>query len=132
MKLLLDAHTLLWTFFDPSSLSKKAAAAIRNPDHRVYVSSVTFWELSLKYALGKLELHGITPERLPELAVQSGFEILPLDGGEAAAFHTLPRLAHKDPFDRMLIRQALTRKLTLVSCDRAFNDYRDCGLRLLW
>lgn len=132
MRLLLDAHTLLWTLFEPDALSQPAAVAIRNPEYRVYVSSVTFWELSLKYALGKLELQGVTPEQLAELAVQSDFEILPLDGAEAASFYTLPRFAHKDPFDRMLIHLALKHKLTLVSCDRAFADYRELGLRLLW
>ncbi|HAD03909.1 MAG: hypothetical protein A2091_08500 [Desulfuromonadales bacterium GWD2_61_12] len=132
MKLLLDAHTLLWTLFEPSALGKRAAAAIRNPDNGVHVSSVTFWELSLKYGLGKLELHGVTPEQLPALAVQSGFDLIPLADGEAAAFHTLPRLAHKDPFDRMLIQQAIARKLTLVSCDKAFAAYHDHGLRVIW
>jgi PIN domain nuclease of toxin-antitoxin system len=132
MNLLLDSHALLWCLFEPAALGKRAAAAIRSPENNIHVSTVTLWELSLKYALGKLELHGVTPAEIPALAVASGFDLLPLAEGEAASFHNLPRLAHKDPFDRMLIWQAISRKLTLVSCDKAFAVYREQGLRVIW
>jgi PIN domain nuclease of toxin-antitoxin system len=132
MNLLLDAHTLLWCLFEPTTLGKRAAATIRDPGNSINVSTVTLWELSLKYALGKLELHGITPAELPELVVASGFDLLSLEPAEAASFHKLPRLAHKDPFDRMLIWQAISRKMTLVSRDREFSAYREHGLRVIW
>ena len=132
MNLLLDSHALLWCLFEPAALGKRAAAAIRDPANGVFVSTVTFWELSFKYALGKLELSGITPEEIPALAAASGFDPIPLADAEAASFHQLPRLAHKDPFDRILIWQAISRKMSLASGDRAFTDYREYGLRVIW
>jgi PIN domain nuclease of toxin-antitoxin system len=132
MNLLLDTHALLWCLFEPESLGRRAAAAIRDPGNNVFVSAVTLWELSLKYSLGKLELHGVVPEQIPELVVTSGFDLLPLADDEAASFHHLPRLPHKDPFDRMLIWQAISRKLTLVSGDKAFAAYRENGLKVIW
>jgi PIN domain nuclease of toxin-antitoxin system len=132
MSCLLDTHTLLWTLFAPSRLGKKAVDSIRNPDVSVYVSVVSFWEISLKYATGKLELTGVTPDDFPGLVLQSGFDILPLAATDAATFHHLPRMEHKDPFDRLLIWQAISHKLTLISQDSAFAAYRKLGLKVLW
>jgi PIN domain nuclease of toxin-antitoxin system len=96
------------------------------------VSVVTFWEISLKYALGKIEIKGLNPEDLPAAAKEAVFEIMQLDPGEAASFHRLPRFGHKDPFDRLIIWQAIQRDLFLISGDRQFNEYQDYGLKLLW
>ena len=132
MSYLLDTHALLWTLFDPDRLGKKAADCIRNPDVAVAVSVVSFWEISLKYATGKLELSGVVPDDFPAIVRQSGFDILPIAETDAATFHHLPRMAHKDPFDRLIIWQAISRKLTLISQDSAFADYRKLGLKVLW
>ena len=132
MSFLLDTHTLLWSLFDPERLGKKAAVSIRNPDMAVLVSVVSFWEISLKYSIGRLDLGNVTPEDFPALVRQSGFDILPLADTDAATFHNLPRQEHKDPFDRLIIWQAITPKLTLISQDRAFSAYRKNGLRVLW
>ncbi len=132
MNCLLDTHTLLWTLFDPSRLGKKAAESIRNPEVTVSVSVVSFWEISLKYATGKLELSGVTPDEFPAIVRQSGFYILPVDAADAATFHHLPRMEHKDPFDRLIIWQAISHKLTLISQDKAFAAYRKLGLKVLW
>ena len=86
----------------------------------------------MKYALGKLELTGIMPKELPDFAVQMSLEILPITAAEASSFHKLPKLTHKDPFDRIIIWQAIQRKMTLVSKDRDFKAYRKFGLRAFW
>jgi PIN domain nuclease of toxin-antitoxin system len=132
MNCLLDTHALLWTLFDPAHLGNKAANCIRNPDVTVSVSVVSFWEISLKYATGKLELSGVAPDDFPAIVRQSGFDILPIAETDAATFHHLPRMEHKDPFDRLIIWQAISRKLTLISKDSAFATYRKLGLKVLW
>ncbi len=132
MSCLLDTHALLWTLFDPSRLGNKAAESIRNPEVTVSVSVVSFWEISLKYATGKLELSGVTPDDFPAIALQSGFDILPVAAADAATYHHLPRMGHKDPFDRLIIWQAISHKLTLISQDKAFAVYRKLGLKVLW
>lgn len=96
------------------------------------VSVVAFWEISLKFALGKLELSGVEPDELPSFADQMGLSILPISQSKAASFHKLPRLLHKDPFDRFIIWQAIQRKMTLISKDREFKEYRKFGLKTHW
>jgi PIN domain nuclease of toxin-antitoxin system len=132
MNCLLDTHALLWSLFDPTRLGAKAVESIKNPDISVYVSVVSFWEISLMYATGKLELSGVVPDDFPAIVRQSGFDILPIAETDAATFYHLPRKEHKDPFDRLIIWQAISRKLTLISHDRAFADYRKHGLKVLW
>jgi len=132
MNFLLDTHGFLWALFTPDKLSKSAVREIKSPNNEVAVSVVTFWEISLKYALRKLELTGVTPEELPDFAGQMNLEILPITAAEASSFHKLPRLSHKDPFDRIIIWQAIQRRMTLVSKDRDFKSYRKFGLRTFW
>ncbi|MCD6197190.1 MAG: type II toxin-antitoxin system VapC family toxin [Deltaproteobacteria bacterium] len=132
MNLLLDTHGFLWSLFSPDKLSRAAVCEIKSPNNDVAVSVVTFWEISLKYALGKLELTGVKPEELPNFASQMNLEILPITVAEASSFHKLPRLSHKDPFDRIIIWQAIQRKMNLVSKDRDFKAYRKFGLRTFW
>lgn len=132
MNCLLDTHTLLWTLFDPGQLGKKAADCLGNGDLTVSVSVVSFWEISLKYATGKLHLDQVTPDDFPGIVRQSGFSILQLDESEAATFHHLPRMEHKDPFDRLIIWQAISQRLTLISKDRSFAAYKKLGLKVLW
>ena len=132
MNILLDTHVFLWSLFIPDKLSKAVIREIKSPNNDVAVSVVTFWEISLKYALGKLELTGVNPEELPDFAAQMNLEILLITAAEASTFHKLPRLSHKDPFDRIIIWQAIQRKMTLVSKDRDFKAYRKFGLRTFW
>lgn len=132
MNCLLDTHALLWALFDPARLGKKAADRIQNPDVIVEVSVVSFWEISLKYATGKLHLDNVTPDDFPEIVRQSGFSIIQIAESEAATFHRLPRTEHKDPFDRLIIWQSISRKLTLISQGSAFADYKKLGLKVIW
>ncbi len=98
----------------------------------MYISSVTFWEIALKASIGKLSQVNCKPEDLPRIADRMGFIKLPLEVEEAAAFHHLPRQDHKGPFDRMLIWQAINRKMLLISKDSAFDVYRALGLETVW
>ena len=132
MTLLLDTHAFLWAAMEPDRLSNEARQSMTAPANEVLVSSVSFWEISLKFALGKLELNGILPEGLPDSARQMGFAIIPLSEYEAAAYHRLPRELHRDPFDRMLAWQAICHGWTLVSGDTRLQVYQKHGLCLLW
>ncbi len=129
---LLDTHVLLWSLFAPEKLSRATLDVLTDGSRPVFVSSVSLWEISLKYALGKLHLEGCGPAGIVDAARKTGFVILPLLAAEAGTFHRLPRMAHKDPFDRMLIHQAICRDMTLVSRDGDFGEYRQHGLKLLW
>ena len=130
MRYLLDTHCLLWAIFSPEKLSKSTREKIKDAENDISVSVISFWEISLKYALRKLELTNSAPEDLPEITQKMGIEVLPIDRHEAASFHKLPRLAHKDPFDRLIIWQAIQKKLTLISSDREFRQYQRLGLKL--
>jgi len=128
----LDTHSFLWALFSPERLSATAKKAIRDPENEVWVSVITFWEISLKYSLGKLEMKNTIPDDLPDVAEEMGLEIMQLLPKEAAGFHKLPKLAHKDPFDRLMIWQAIQRKMILVSKDRKFREYKKHGLQVYW
>ena len=103
-----------------------------DPDQTLFISAVSFWEISMKFSLGRLELTHCSPDDLPAIAKQMGIEQLVLDNDLAARFHRLPRLIHKDPFDRMILWQAIEKKLCLISKDRQFDHYKQYGLRVLW
>lgn len=132
MNYLLDTHTLLWTLFEPERLSDIAQRLIREPRNDIAVSTLTFWEISLNYALGKLTLEGCTPADLPAAAEQSGFSLIAPDAVESATFWQLPRGAHKDPFDRMLVWQAIRRDRCLISKDGRLTEYHALGLKTAW
>jgi PIN domain nuclease of toxin-antitoxin system len=132
MNYLLDSHSFLWALFSPEKLSKSAAKEIKSPENEATVSVITFWEISLKYTLGKLELKGIGPEELPGAALEMGLSILGVGPSDAPSFHKLPRLVHKDPFDRFLIWQAIQQKMILISKDPEFKSYRKFGLKIHW
>lgn len=132
MKCLLDTHVLLWAILAPAKLSRRARAAITDGGVEVFVSPVSLWEISLKFALGKLELTGCTPEDLVTAAKTMGLATLDMDPLTMASFHRLPRLAHKDPFDRILVWQAICRDLTLITKDGAMPEYQALGLKALW
>lgn len=132
MNYLLDTHAFLWAAMTPGKLSREVKTALGEPANDIHVSAVSFWELSLKFALGKIELSGVTPGELPRAARDMGFSILELAPEDAATFHELPRLEHKGPFDRILVWQAIRQELTLVSKDSALREYESRGLTILW
>jgi PIN domain nuclease of toxin-antitoxin system len=132
MGYLLDTHSFLWSVFQPDKLGKQARTIITNSQCNVYVSSISFWEISLKTVLGKLELKNCSPKELPGLAKQMRLDIIELDANDAASFHQLPRKTHKDPLDRMIIWQAINRDWILISKDHAFDIYSEHSLKSVW
>jgi len=118
MNYLLDTHVFLWVLSDPGRISKKAMTAIRNPDHAVFVSAVSSVEISIKQALGKLEV----PAGLETEIEARGFQNLPLSYRHGTRMRDLPQY-HHDPFDRMLLAQALEESLTLITHDRKMQRY---------
>ncbi len=129
---LLDTHAFLWAAIQPARLSAKARAIISNRNQDVQVGVITFWEIAIKHALGKLGLYGVQPEQMPSVATDLGLTICVLDSSDAASSHLLPKTAHKDPFDRMLIWQCIRQRMTLLSADRDLRQYEASGLHLLW
>lgn len=129
---LLDTHSFLWAVIEPERLSAKLRRVIADPANDIHLSTVSFWEISLKFALGKLELSGCTPDDLVPIARDMGLDIVAPSAEEAAGFHRLPRKAHKDPFDRMLIWQCLQRDWAFLTRDRELDDYRALGLKTIW
>ena len=132
MKYLIDTHVLLWSILDTSKLSEKAYTILSDIENDIFVSSITFWEISLKYSLGKLSLENIYPDELPEYTLKSGYEILNLDEHITSSFYKLPNYGHSDPFDRLLIWQAISNNFTIISKDSQFYQYSKDGLKIIW
>lgn len=132
MRLLLDTHTFLWAYSEPKRLPLSAYDAITDTDNEVMVSAVSFWEISIKISIGKLKPVGQHPSKIVSVAESLGMKTIPLLPEEAANYVNLTESTHFDPFDRMLIWQAIGRDLTLVSRDREFKKFKADGLKLLW
>lgn len=130
MRLLLDTCALLWFLRDDAELSASAALAIEDPDNEVFVSVVSIWEIAIKAGLGKIRAPKNLGTGLDSHLLEAGFSLLDVKFAHAAGVFGLPRV-HGDPFDRLLISQCLTEKLTAVTNDShwAAPAY---GLRVLW
>jgi PIN domain nuclease of toxin-antitoxin system len=120
LRILLDTHLILWWLADSPSLSSQARALIGAPENTVFVSAVSLWEIWLKESLGKLRL---PPDFEGKLAAES-FESLPVTGPQARQVALLP-WHHRDPFDRMLVAQALLEDLIFLTADDIVAAYGD-------
>lgn len=118
MDLLLDTHVALWWLDDPSKISAKAHEAIADLKNSVYLSAVVAWEIAIESNLGKLT----APDDLLEAMAQNYFDPLPIAVADGLAVGTLP-LLHRDPFDRMLVAQAIERNWTIVTRDPLVQQY---------
>ncbi len=118
MRLLLDSHVLIWWLEDPRLLSPKLRPLLQDPGNAAYFSPASIWELGLKMAKGKLRL----PPHFADLLIADGFEELPVTTAHAQRTLTLPPL-HPDPFDRLLIAQALCEGLVLATRDAYIPRY---------
>lgn len=128
MRLLLDTHALIWWLAGDLSLSEAARAAIADEANGVLVSAASAWEITTKHRLGKLP--GVTAlvDDLPSVIAAQGFNELPISLRHGQAAGALPG-PHRDPFDRMMIAQAMIEDLVLVSNEAPFDAY---GVRRLW
>lgn len=125
---LLDAHALLWFCEGSLSLSTPARAAVEDAVNEKYVSHVTAWEVAIKVSLGKLRLTVPYQDLFPGAVLANGFQVLPTDFRHFQKLLSLP-FHHRDPFDRMLVAQALEEGMTLVSCDPHLSS---CGATVIW
>lgn len=121
-RLLLDTHVFLWYIAADPRLPAAFEAAIRNPLNEVYLSAASVWEAVIKHALGKLPLPAPPAAYMPHQRAAHGIAPLPIDEGAMPHLAGLP-LAHHDPFDRVLIAQALQHGLTVVTVDANVSAY---------
>ena len=133
MRLLIDSHVLLWAALDDARLAGSQRAAYVDPDNDLLVSTATLWELGIKYALGKLPLPVAPRDFFAREIATRGYVVLDVKRAHAerAAELPYPDPRHRDPFDRMLIAQALAEGTSMLSTDARFSAYRDLGLVLV-
>jgi PIN domain nuclease of toxin-antitoxin system len=122
MRLLLDTHSLLWYLTSDPRLSKKAATVLADPATEAFVSAATLWEIVIKASLGKLELAKAFEELFPAQLESNNFELLPVEIRHLQRLGELP-FHHRDPFDRLLIAQAIEDSLVILGRDEAFGAY---------
>ena len=127
-RLLLDSHAVLWFVWDDSQLSAPAKALIEDADNQKLVSIASCWEIAIKVGLGKLNLGESSQSFLPREIARNNFELPPISLTHATMVEQLAP-HHRDPFDRLLVAQAMTEGVSLVSADSTFDRY---GIPRLW
>ena len=118
MKILLDTHILLWAISDPDKLSAEHREIIENPDNVIFISIATLWELTIKQAIGKIDL----PDSFLLDVTHNGYETLKIEVSHLIELKKLP-LHHRDPFDRIIIAQALSENCKLLTIDHEILKY---------
>lgn len=127
-RLLLDTHVFLWWVTDDANLTTVTRQAIADTNNECCLSLASCWEMAIKSSLGKLRLAKPVGRFVTEQLADNGFTLLPIELRHAARIEKLP-FHHRDPFDRLLIAQAITEKLTIVTADQIFAKY---GAKTLW
>jgi PIN domain nuclease of toxin-antitoxin system len=125
VRLLLDTHALLWALSTPAKLPAPISRAIRDPTNAVFISAASAWEIAIKVGLGKLSAD---VDEIVSASLEAGFDELAITLAHAVRVRALPS-HHRDPFDRMLIAQAVEEGLTVVTRDAAITRY---GVSILW
>ncbi|MFM8286388.1 MAG: type II toxin-antitoxin system VapC family toxin [Planctomycetaceae bacterium] len=128
MRLLLDTHAFLWFVLDDPQLSSTARNLIEEPANEVEVSPATYWEIAIKIKLGKYALPQPYQEFMEAQLALNDFRILPIEPRHTALLTTMP-FHHKDPFDRLLVAQALSESVSMISIDSQLDAY---GVQRVW
>ncbi|MDQ3799733.1 MAG: type II toxin-antitoxin system VapC family toxin [Acidobacteriota bacterium] len=128
MNLLLDSHAFIWAYDQQHRLSQPALQAMSNTANALFLSVASVWEIQIKIMIGKFKLQDSLTDVIAEQQQINGLQILPIELSHALYLENLP-LYHKDPFDRLLISQAIVENMTLVSADANFAKYQ---VNLLW
>jgi PIN domain nuclease of toxin-antitoxin system len=128
MNLLADTHVFIWSFSDPKKLPSAVATEFRNPANQIFLSVASVWEMQIKITLGKMIFNDTLENIIIEQQTVNGIQILPVQLSHALYLENLP-YHHKDPFDRLLISQAIVENMTLISGDSIFSLY---AINLLW
>jgi len=124
VKLLLDTHAALWWLADDDRIGEEVIRHLTDDTNQVLISAIVVWEVAIKQSLGKLD----APEDLAPTLLGAGAQPLPVTLEHAAAVEKLP-WRHRDPFDRMLVAQALTEDAAIVSRDEPLSEY---GVAIVW
>ena len=125
--ILIDTHVLIWFMFDDTQLSARALSAIREED-KVFVSIASLWEIAIKKSIGKLDID-VSGEELADKCAEAGIDILPIEPKHLDYLSELPNI-HNDPFDRLIISQAVSENLSLVSRDEKIAKYPN--VKVIW
>ncbi len=128
MKVLVDTHTFIWALLHDHRLTATAKATLRSDDTELVFSLVSLWEIAIKIKTGKLNTIGSSVSYIREEMNAYGMELLPIRYAHILALESLPH-HHSDPFDRLLISQALTENLPILTGDRVFRQY---GVKTIW
>ncbi len=121
--MLLDTHVLVWAVIAPVRLKPDVRAVLENPEHEILFSAASVWEIAIKSALGRADFH-VSPNEIFESALATGFVELPVFSAAAMKVGTLPH-HHRDPFDRLLIAQAMTEPAVLYTADAQLLVYSE-------
>ena len=133
MEYLIDTHIFLWSLLDTSKLKPHVIEILENEENKIYLSSISFWEIALKNQNKKLDLKVISVLQLPHIAQQFNYTILTLSPYDYVSIGQIPlKENHKNPFDRILIQTAIRNNLVLISNNAKFQQYEENGLQLLW
>lgn len=132
MKYLIDTHTFIWAMGNTENLSKKALAILSDTENEIYISMMSFWEMSIKINKNKLSLGEPLHEIMGKYLKEADIRILDLKTNHILINSTLPELdGHKDPFDRMLVSQAISENMPIISKEsKKFSNY--VGLDVIW
>jgi PIN domain nuclease of toxin-antitoxin system len=128
MKVLVDTHTFLWALLHDHRLTSKAKQILRSDEHELIFSLVSLWEIAIKIKTGKLNTIGSSVAYIRDEMNAYGMQLLPIRYEHILQLESLPH-HHSDPFDRLLIAQAITESLPILTSDKAFKDY---AVKLIW
>lgn len=124
---MLDTHTFIWFAEDDLILPSKVKKTIENPSNEIFISIASLWEISIKIKLGKLQLTGEIEDVFDQI-IENGFHLFPILPQHIIQHSKLP-LIHRDPFDRMIIAQSLSEKISIIGRDMVFTEY---GVKMIW
>jgi PIN domain nuclease of toxin-antitoxin system len=123
MRILLDTHVLIWALIDPQRLAATTRRLLEDPENEILFSSASIWEIAIKISLGRADFQ-VEPSEIIDAAIASGFTELPVRAHAALQVSSLPP-HHRDPFDRLLIAQAMTEPALFYTADRQLDPYSE-------
>ncbi|MBC7898568.1 MAG: type II toxin-antitoxin system VapC family toxin [Saprospiraceae bacterium] len=122
-QILIDTHIFLWLFLEPERFSKAAINFVKDQkDNQFYLSHASSWEISIKFGVGKLKLPKPPEFFVPQRMQRAGYLHLPIELEHVLSVHLLPKI-HSDPFDRLIVSQAIQEKMTVLTADPIFLKY---------
>ena len=128
MQYLLDTHALLWAAGDPRQLSERVTEIVLDQRNKLYLSAASGWEIALLHRLHRIDIPDNPQRFIPEIMHRLNILPIPIGFPTAIAAAMLP-LVHRDPFDRIIIAEAVKQKMTIITKDQVFEEY---GVEILW